>query len=89
MNRATPQALEGAFEHRFVLAHLKDVGTEGAEVETPEFGQGAVPQKRYLEFLRPRRPDLPIILERLPFDHVPPAIRRIGEGCACPETHCA
>ena len=49
-------------------AHLKDVGTEGAEVETPEFGQGTFPQKRYLEFLRSRRPDLPILLERLPFD---------------------
>jgi len=65
------------FEHRFVLAHLKDVSAEGAEVATPEFGEGVFPHKLYLDFLRTRRPDLPIILEHLPLDHIPAAIQRI------------
>jgi sugar phosphate isomerase/epimerase len=65
------------FEHRFVLAHLKDVGVEGAERDTPEFGTGAFPQRHYVEFLRARRPDLPLILEHLPFEHIPAAIRRL------------
>jgi len=63
------------FEGRFVLAHLKDVAAGGAEVNTPEFGTGVFPQKMYLEFLRDRRPGLSLILEHLPFDHVPDAIR--------------
>jgi len=67
------------FEHRFVLAHLKDVSAEGAEIDTPEFGSGVFPHKRYFDFLRTHRPDLPIILEHLPFEHIPAAIRLIGE----------
>ena len=46
------------FEHRFVLAHLKDVSADGAEAETPEFGTGVFPQRVYVEFLAERRPDL-------------------------------
>jgi len=65
------------FEHRFVLAHLKDVGEQGAEVDTPEFGTGVFPQRMYLEFLRARRFDLPLILEHLPPEHIPAAIRRV------------
>jgi sugar phosphate isomerase/epimerase len=65
------------FEHRFVLVHLKDVSSEGAEVDTPEFGQGVYPHKLFLDFLRTRRPDLPLIIEHLPFDHIPAAIRLI------------
>lgn len=64
------------FEPRFVLAHLKDVSAEGAEVSTPEFGSGVFPYKLYFDFLKTRRPDLPLILEHLPFDHVPAAIQR-------------
>ncbi len=67
------------FEHRFVLAHLKDVSAEGAEAGTPEFGQGIFPHRLYLDFLGTRRPDLPIILEHLPLDHIPAAIRRLRE----------
>ena len=67
------------FEHRFVLAHLKDVDSGGAEVATGEFGTGVFPQQIYLEFLGTRRPDLPLILEHLPLDHVPAAIRRVRE----------
>jgi sugar phosphate isomerase/epimerase len=67
------------FEHRFVLAHLKDVSPEGAEIDTPEFGQGVYPHKLYLDFLRTRRPDLPIMIEHLPFDHIPVAIQRIHQ----------
>ena len=48
------------FEHRFVLAHLKDVSEDGAEAETPEFGTGVFPQRVYVEFLAERRPDLPL-----------------------------
>ena len=67
------------FADRFVVAHLKDVSPEGAEVDTPEFGQGVFPHALYIGFLRTRRPDLPIILEHLPFGHIPDAIRRIHE----------
>jgi sugar phosphate isomerase/epimerase len=67
------------FEHRFVLAHLKDVDAEGAEVATPELGTGVFAQRPYLEFLRDRRPDLPLIVEHLPLDHMPRSIARIQE----------
>jgi sugar phosphate isomerase/epimerase len=67
------------FEHRFVLAHLKDVDPGGADVATGEFGTGVYPQEIYLEFLGARRPDLPLILEHLPLDHVPAASRRVHE----------
>lgn len=62
------------FEHRFVLAHLKDVSRDASR--TVEFGTGIFPQLPYLEFLRDRRPDLPLIVEHLPLDHVPTALRR-------------
>jgi sugar phosphate isomerase/epimerase len=67
------------FEHRFVLAHLKDVDPSGAEVGTGEFGTGVFPQGLYLEFLAKRRPDLPLILEHLPIDHVTDAARLVRE----------
>jgi sugar phosphate isomerase/epimerase len=65
------------FEHRIVLAHLKDVAATGAEHDTPEFGTGVFPQRLWLEFLRDQRPDLPLILEHLPHEHIPAAIGRI------------
>ena len=64
------------FESRFVLAHLKDVGVDGDTTTRPEFGTGVFEQRPYLEFLRRHRPDLPLILEHLPLDHVPVAIER-------------
>jgi sugar phosphate isomerase/epimerase len=67
------------FEPRFVLAHLKDVSPDGAESDTPEFGTGVFPHRLYLKFLKTRRPDLPIILEHLPFDHIPAALQRLHE----------
>jgi sugar phosphate isomerase/epimerase len=67
------------FEHRFVLAHLKDVDPGGAEVATGEFGTGVFPQHVYLEFLAAKRPDLPLILEHLPLDHVPTAAGRVRQ----------
>jgi L-ribulose-5-phosphate 3-epimerase len=67
------------FEHRFVIAHLKDVDPGGADVATVEFGTGAFSQAPYLEFLATRRPDLPLILEHLPFEHVPATIRRVRD----------
>jgi sugar phosphate isomerase/epimerase len=76
--RVVAQFLE-RFEHRFVLAHLKDVSSDGAETDTPEFGTGVFPQLMYLRYLKTRRPDLPIILEHLPFEHIPAAIIRIHE----------
>ena len=63
------------FEHRFMIAHLKDVGKDGAEKDTPAFGKGVFPQKVYAEFLRTRRPDLPIIIEHQPFAEIPETIR--------------
>jgi len=74
--RATQAFLE-RFEHRIVLAHLKDVGAGGAEHDTPEFGTGVFPQKLWLEFLRDVRPDLPLVLEHLPHEHIPAAIGRM------------
>jgi sugar phosphate isomerase/epimerase len=76
--RITAEFLD-RFEHRFVLAHLKDVDPGGAEVGTGEFGTGVFPQHMYLEFLGARRTDLPLILEHLPLDHVPAASRRVHE----------
>jgi sugar phosphate isomerase/epimerase len=67
------------FEHRFVIAHLKDVDPGGADVGTIEFGTGAFSQAPYLEFLARRRPDLPLVLEHLPLDHVPPAIEHVHD----------
>jgi sugar phosphate isomerase/epimerase len=68
------------FEQRFVLAHLKDVSAEGAEVGTPEFGSGVFPYQPYLRFLKHRRPDLPLILEHLPMEHLPMALARLRES---------
>ncbi len=65
------------FEHRFVLAHLKDVSADGAEAVTPEFGTGIFPQRIYIEFLADRRPDLALVLEHLPLDHVADATERV------------
>lgn len=74
--RVTRSLLE-RFEHRFVLAHAKDVGEAGAEAATPELGAGVFDQRPYLEFLAQRRPDLPLILEHLPREHVPAAAERV------------
>ena len=65
------------FEHRFVLAHLKDVAINGAENDTPEYGLGVFSQKLYLEYLRNRRSDLVLILEHLPAAHLAAVIKRV------------
>ena len=67
----------GRFESRFVLAHLKDVGVDGSTTTRPEFGTGIFHHAPLLEFLRTRRPDLPLVLEHLPLEHVPEAIARV------------
>jgi sugar phosphate isomerase/epimerase len=67
------------FAHRFVLAHLKDVDPGGAEMGTGEFGTGVFSQRPYLDFLAEQRPDLPLIIEHLPLDHVPQASRLLQE----------
>jgi sugar phosphate isomerase/epimerase len=77
--RLTRDFLE-RFEHRFVLAHLKDVGPQGADVSTVELGTGVFRQEPYVRFLDERRPDLPRILEHLPLDHVPDAVRRLEQA---------
>ncbi len=65
------------FEPYFVIAHLKDVGERGAEHDTPELGAGVFEYGPYLEFLRDRRPDLALVLEHLPLEHVPGAIETV------------
>lgn len=65
------------FDQHLTLAHLKDVSADGAENDTPEFGLGVFPQEIFLEYLRTRRSDLPLILEHLPFDHIPAAVERL------------
>jgi L-ribulose-5-phosphate 3-epimerase len=67
------------FEHRFVIAHLKDIDPGGADVATVEFGTGAFSQAPYVEFLARKRPDLPLILEHLPLDHVPAAVEQVRD----------
>ena len=52
------QAFLDRYEHRFVIAHAKDVGPGGAEESTPELGTGVFEQGLYLTFLERRRPDL-------------------------------
>ena len=65
------------FKDRFVVAHLKDVHQEGAEVDTPAFGQGVFPQQIYLDFLNQERPDLPLIVEHLSVDQLPAALQQL------------
>ena len=63
------------FEHRFVLAHVKDVGPGGAEESTPAVGTGVFAPAPYLAFLRERRRDLRLTLEHLVPDQIPAAMR--------------
>jgi sugar phosphate isomerase/epimerase len=79
IHREATQKLLDRFEDRFVLAHLKDVDAQGAQVATPEFGTGAFSQAPYLEFLRTRRPDLDLVAEHMPLEHVPAVRRRLEE----------
>ena len=72
-DRATSELL-ARFEDRFVVAHLKDVDPGGVEVASPAFGTGVFNQQPYLEFLRDRRPDLPLVLEHLALDEIPQAM---------------
>jgi sugar phosphate isomerase/epimerase len=65
------------FEHRFVLAHVKDVGPDGAEVSTPAVGSGVFVQAPYLAFLRERRPDLRVTLEHLTPEQIHAAMRSV------------
>ena len=74
--RSTSELLD-RFEDRFVVAHLKDVAPGGAEEATPEVGTGVFDQSPYLEFLRDHRPDLPLIVEHLPLEHIPDALARV------------
>jgi sugar phosphate isomerase/epimerase len=67
------------FESRFVLAHLKDVAVEQGATVRPAFGTGVFSQAPYLDFLRTRRPDLPLILEHLPLEEIPAVKRRAEE----------
>lgn len=67
----------GHFQDEFVIAHLKDVSPDGAEIDTPEFGTGVFAQEKYIQFLKTQRPDLPLIFEHLPLAHLPAAIERL------------
>jgi sugar phosphate isomerase/epimerase len=65
-------------EDRFVLARLDDVSASNSTLERPEFGLGEFSQRPYLAFLRERRPDLPLIFERLPAGGAPQALARVS-----------
>jgi hypothetical protein len=58
---------------------LLDVSPKGAESGTPEFGTGAFAQRPYLGFLATRRPDLDLIVEHMPLEHVSAVRRRLDE----------
>jgi len=79
--RATQDFLD-RFEHRFVIAHLKDVAKTGAESDTPAFGKGVFPQKLYIDFLRTRRPDMHVMIEHQPFAEIPATIRAFKQIAA-------
>jgi sugar phosphate isomerase/epimerase len=64
------------FEDRFVLASLDDVAATNGSLARPEFGCGEYRQVPYLDFLRKRRPDLPLVFGRLPIADVPGAVAR-------------
>ena len=64
------------FEDRFVLARLDDVAASNGSLSRPEFGFGEFAQRPYLDFLRERRPDLPLVFDRLPIADVPAAVAR-------------
>ena len=83
--RATGELLD-RFEPRFVLAHVKDVSPQGAHAGTPAFGTGAFSQRPYLEFLRTRRPDLDLVAEHMPLEHVPEVRRRVDRLLAPTES---
>ena len=76
--RQTPTFLD-RLEHRFVLAHLKDVGLDerGETTTRPPFGTGLFEQGPYLDFLRTRRSDLTPVLEHLRPDEFPGAVERL------------
>lgn len=65
------------FKDRFVLAHLKDVSQQGAESDTPAFGQGIFPQHLYLDFMCKERPDLPLILEHVAVDQLSGVLEKV------------
>ncbi|MFQ3620671.1 MAG: TIM barrel protein [Spirochaetales bacterium] len=65
------------FEDRLILAHIKDVNPSGAEKGTPEYGEGVFNLDRYLQFLAEKRPDLPLVLEHLPHEHMPTVMERV------------
>jgi sugar phosphate isomerase/epimerase len=77
-DRVTADFLE-RFEHRFVIAHLKDIDPGGADVGTIELGTGIFEQAPYLRFLRERRSDLDLIVEHQPLDHIPQVLARVRD----------
>ena len=73
IQRVTARYLE-RFEPMSVMASLKDVGHGGAQSEIREFGNGVFPQRIYVEYLRTRSRDLPLILDPASPDHIPAAV---------------
>ena len=67
------------FEPRFVLAHLKDVSPTALPRERRSSALASSHSLPYLEFLRARRPDLDLIAEHMPLEHVPAVRRRLDE----------
>ena len=69
---------------------MKDVGIDGERTTRPEFGTGVFDQRPYLEFLRRKRPDLPLIFERLAAPSPPrssDAARASPDGAAGARLH--
>jgi len=64
------------FEDRFVLARLDDVAASNGSLSRSGFGLGEFAQRPYLDFLRERRPDLPLVFDHLPIEEVPAAVAR-------------
>ncbi len=75
--RAVTRDFLDRFEHRFVLAHLKDVVRAEPRSRRRSSAPASSFRSRTSSFCRRRRPDLPVIIEHLPLDHVPGVVEQV------------
>jgi sugar phosphate isomerase/epimerase len=71
------RGLPARWEHRFVLAHAADLPAGGVENGLLPFGEGALDQHDYLDFLARIRPDLPVVLRGVDAGQIGAAAQRV------------